>query len=116
MGGFSRSSNKLIAADILLVLVFGCLTIVVLMNADWVSSSGYLVALGGYIMAKAFAIWICSYKQFARFVIFQNENSQIVNSKFSGFSVFKTLLILVVCLGYLFVSYWFLESDSKLIA
>lgn len=69
-----------------------------------------IVVVSIYIFSKIIAYLLLSYEKFDKFISFL-----IINSKLpflSGFEIFKTLLVLLLFIGFIFISpyFWILES------
>lgn len=101
--------HKLFKADLGLVL----LTIIGLLYLYYSNniSIGYsLIILSIYILAKIIGYFILPYDLFNKFITHLSENSK--NSFLSGFEIFKTTLVVLLYLGFIFIdpSIWIIES------
>ena len=101
--------HKLFKADLALVL----LTIVGLLylySSNTISVQYALLILGIYIASKVIGYTLLPYELFDKFITHLSESSRL--SFLSGFEIFKTSLIALLFLGFIFIdpAIWIIES------
>ena len=101
--------HKLFWVDIFLVILTG-LGLTYLYLTNQISSIYSLIILFIYITSKAIGYAILPYNKFEQFINFLNKTSKISN--ISGFEIFKTTLVALLYLGFIFInpSIWIIES------
>jgi len=101
--------HKLFKADLALVL----LTIVGLLylySSNIISVQYALLILGIYIASKIIGYTLLPYELFDKFITYLSESSKL--SFLSGFEIFKTSLVALLFLGFIFIdpAIWIIES------
>jgi len=101
--------NKLFFADLLLILLTFLGTSYLWFNTDTEKSLlGFILLF--YIFSKIIGYWILPY---AKFEVFINKlSSESKFYKLSGFEIFKTCLVTLLFIGFIFFHpiFWFFES------
>jgi hypothetical protein len=101
--------NKLFLTDVLLVLItiLGSLYLYLI---DKISITYAIFIIIFYLLSKIIGYIILPYKNFEQFLNFLIDNSKY--KYLSGFEIFKSSLILLLFIGFIFFdpSYWIIES------
>ena len=100
---------KLLKIDIVLVTLT-TLGLVYLYSKNDITLGYALIVLCVYILSKILGYTILPYDKFDIFLQFLTNSSKV--GLFSGFEIFKTTLVILLYLGFLFVSpiFWIVES------
>jgi len=101
--------HKLLLTDILLVILTIIGTSYLWLNST-TPKTLLLVILISYIISKIVGYWILPYDKFELFINNLKINSKL--KKFSGFELFKTSLVILLFIGFIFFNpiFWFFES------
>ena len=103
--------HKLFITDILLILASVAGSFYLLLNSSHSSLFLFLI-LGLYILAKFIGFLILKYDDFDLFINHLIDTSKIDNFKLSGFEIFKTMLVVLLFLGFIFIDpfFWIVEA------
>lgn len=107
-------NSKLFKADIALIIAFLALTVWAV-HLKPHSTLYYWLAYSTYVGSKLVAISFCPYIKFEGFINQLDEKSKNTGILLSGFSIFKTLLVIMIAIGYVFISFFFLIGEAVLV-
>ena len=101
--------HKLFKADLALVLLT-IAGLLYLYSSNTISVQYALLILGIYIASKIIGYTLLPYELFDKFITYLSESSKL--SFLSGFEIFKTSLVALLFLGFIFIdpAIWIIES------
>lgn len=110
----NASAKKLLKADIALVVAFGAMSLLgAYLHGEYILQ--YSIAFGSYVAAKILSVSFCRYEKFADLIGKLENSSKIESLPVSGFGVFKGLLVIMIAIGYILLSFWFLIGEAVLV-